>query len=269
VEHIQVGARVTVDNAIYCGNCEFCRNNQEHLCVNFRSLGVTQNGGFAEYVVADQTHVYDIGDLSYDEASLTEPLSCAIHGIKLLAMVPGVRVLIFGAGPAGLLLLQLARHAGASGVVLTDPNQFKLNKAKDLGAASVVVADRTDHARNRRNLLDLSPLGYECVIDATGRPEVQQNAVSLVKKGGKLLLFGLASNESQVKINPYEILIREISIIGSNCQLYDFSPAVKVLKAGVVKTAPLITHKLKLSQFAEAFDIAKNSHEKLKIVINP
>ena len=110
VEDIKVGDRVTVDNAIYCGNCEFCRNNKEHFCLNFRSIGVTQNGAFAEYVVARKSHVYDIEDLSYDEASFTEPLSCAIHGFKLLGVTPGAQILVFGAGPTGLIKSQ-ARKA--------------------------------------------------------------------------------------------------------------------------------------------------------------
>jgi len=269
VEEIKVGDRVTVDNAIYCGNCEFCRNNQEHLCLNFRSIGVTQGGAFAKYVVAHKTHVYDIEDLSFDEATFTEPLSCAVHGIKLLDITPGAEVLIFGAGPAGLILLQLAKHSGSSLVVIADPNSYKLDKAKELGANFAVLADRTNHIKNRKTLLNITSLGYDYAIDATGRPEVQENCLKLVKKGGKFLIFGLASNKSAIKINPYQTLLREITIIGSNCQLYDFTPALKLLKAGVVKVRPLITHKFPLEEFGKALEVAQTSHEKLKIIINP
>ena len=269
VEDIKVGDRVTVDNAIYCGNCEFCRNNKEHFCLNFRSIGVTQNGAFAEHVVAHKSHVYDIENLSYDKASFTEPLSCAVHSIKFLDMTPGAQVLIFGAGPAGLLLLQLVKYNGSSEIVITDPNRFKLDKAKELGANFTVIANRTNHMKNRKALLNISPLGYDYVIDATGKPEVQENCVELVKRGGKFLLFGLAPNKSVIKINPYEILVREITIIGSSCQLYDFTPALKLLKAGVIKTKPLITHKFPLKEFGKAFQIVQTSHEKVKIIINP
>lgn len=269
VEDIKVGDKVTVDNAIYCGNCEFCRNNKEHFCLNFRSIGVTQNGAFAEYVVAHESHVYDIENLSYDEASFTEPLSCAIHGFKLLGVTPGAQILVFGAGATGLMLLQLAKYSDSSLVVIADPNYCKLDKAKELGADFAIFADRSDHVKNREVLLNIAPLGYDYVIDATGKPEVQENCLWLVKKGGKFLVFGLSPNKSTVRMNPYEILIREITIIGSNCQLYDFSAALKLLKAGLIKVRPLITHRFPLEEFGKALEIAQASHEKLKIIINP
>ena len=114
-----------------------------------------------------------------------EPLSCAVHGIKLLDITPGAEVLIFGAGPAGLMLLQLAKYGGSSKMVIVDPNSSKLNKAKELGAGSAVLIGRTDHIKKGKTLLNIAPLGYDYVIDATGRPEVQENCLKLVKKGGK------------------------------------------------------------------------------------
>lgn len=129
--------------------CTFTRGS---LFLNFRSIGVTQGGAFAEYVVVHKTHVYNIENLSFDEATFIEPLSCAVHGIKLLDITPGAEVLIFGAGPAGLTLLQLAKHSGSSLVVIADPNPSKLDKAKELGANFAVLADRTNHIKNRKTL---------------------------------------------------------------------------------------------------------------------
>src|SRR2546428_2260080 len=177
-----LGARVAIEPNLYCGYCEFCRTGHENLCLNYSALGVTVNGGFAEYVTVPASKAYVLPEtLSFQEAALIEPVSCAVHGMHRLNPKSGDTFLIVGAGTMGLLLLQLARHGGASRVVMVDVNTQRLARAEQLGAT------RT-YGDIQQALAD-EPLGFNCVIDATGVPAVIEHAFMAVKRGGKVMGF--------------------------------------------------------------------------------
>ena len=127
------GDRVVADNTVLCGECYYCRRNQPLYCENFYSLGVTDPGGFAEYVAVNQDKVFSISDnLSFDDASFAEPTACAIHGMDMIDVQSGDNILMFGSGPTGIILAQLLKYGGAGKVVVAAPTQFKLDILESL-----------------------------------------------------------------------------------------------------------------------------------------
>lgn len=237
-----VGQRVTFDPNISCGECVYCRRGLYNHCERWTALGVTRPGCFAEYVAVPESVLFDLGDLSFAAGAFVEPLSCVAHGLKNRAPVrPGDAVLIFGAGPIGLLLMQAVRADGAASVVVTDARADRLALAAKLGAITVLSG-----AHQAERLRDLAPIGYDMVIDATGVPQVVEAALAYVRPAGTFLVFGVCPVEARITVSPYEIFRRDLTIVGSFAVNRTFPPALAWLASGAVQVEPLLTHTLPL-----------------------
>ena len=261
VQDIGEGARVAVDPSLFCGHCDSCRRGKGNLCLNWGAIGDTVNGAFAEYVSVPASNAYVLPEgLSYREAALIEPVSCAVHGMHVLAPRMGDTVLIVGAGTMGLILLQLALRGGASSVSVLDLNAERLVRAERLGAASTA----TDIAE----LMEQEPLGYDYVIDATGAPRAIESAFNAVKRGGKLLIFGVAPEDARVALSPFRIYNDEITVLGSMAVLNSYAPAVRLVASGIVDAGALLTGALSLDEYPRALDMVRRG-EGLKTQILP
>ena len=248
--NITVGSRVAVDPNLYCGHCDFCRTGHENLCLNYAALGVTMNGAIAQCVAVPMSSAYLLPDtMSLREGALIEPVSCAVHGMHSLNPRSGDTFLIVGAGTMGLLLLQLALRGGASRVAMVDVNMQRLASAEELGAT------RT-YKDIERALADES-LGFNCVIDATGVPAVIENAFMAVKRGGKFMVFGVASNEARISLSPFRIYNDEITIVGSMAILFSFQAALDLISSGVINTQAMLTEALPLQDFSRALEMVR------------
>jgi len=249
-ENITVGSRVAVEPNLYCGHCDSCRTGHENLCLNYAALGVTTNGAVAQYVTVPVAKAYALPDnMSFREGALIEPVSCAVHGMHILNPRSGDTFLIVGAGTMGLLLLQLAVRGGASRVAMADVNAQRLALAEQLGP--------TRTYSDIKQALKDEPLGFNCVIDATGVAPVIENAFMAVKRGGKLLIFGVASNEARISLSPFRIYNDEITIIGSMAVLFSFQAALDLISSGVINTEAMLTKALPLQDFLEALDMVR------------
>jgi len=249
-ENITVGSRVAVEPNLYCGYCDSCRTGHENLCLNYAALGVTTNGAVAQYVAVPVAKAYALPDnISFREGALIEPVSCAVHGMHILNPRSGDTFLIVGAGTMGLLLLQLAVRGGASRVAMVDVNAQRLALAEQLGP--------TRTYSDIKQALKDEPLGFNCVIDATGVAPVIENAFMAVKRGGKLLIFGVASNEARISLSPFRIYNDEITIIGSMAVLFSFQAALDLISTGVINTEAMLTKALPLQDFLEALDMVR------------
>ncbi len=247
---ITVGSRVAIDPNVYCGYCDSCRTGHENLCLHYSALGVTMNGGIAQYVAVPMRTAYVLpSTVSWREGALIEPASCAVHAMHILNPRSGDTFLIVGAGTMGLLLLQLARHGGASRVAMVDVNTQRLARAEQLGAT------RT-YSDIQQALTD-EPLGFNCVIDATGVPVVIENAFMAVKRGGKFMIFGVASHEARISLSPFRIYNDEITIIGSMAVLFSFQAAIDLISSGVIDTQAMLTAALPLQDFSSALDMVR------------
>ena len=249
-ENITIGSRIAVEPNLYCGHCDSCRTGHENLCLNYAALGVTTNGAVAQYVTVPVAKAYALPDnISFREGALIEPVSCAVHGMHILNPRSGDTFLIVGAGTMGVLLLQLAVRGGASRVAMVDINAQRLALAEQLGS--------THTYSDIKQALKDEPLGFNCVIDATGVAPVIENAFMAVKRGGKLLIFGVASNEARISLSPFRIYNDEITIIGSMAVLFSFQAALDLISSGVINTEAMLTKALPLQDFLEALDMVR------------
>ena len=264
VDNVKTGERVAVDPSVFCGYCFFCQRAQGNHCLHWNAIGVTRNGGFAEYVLAPKANIYPIGDMSYEEAAFVEPISCVVYGLRRLKIPVGANAVIYGAGPIGLLMTQLVRHGGAAQVVSVDLKEEKLALARQLGAHETVQAG----PEGDKALRDISPLGFDVVIDCTGVPTVVEHMFTHVRDEGKLLFFGVNPTEATIKINPYDVYKKDLEIYGSFALRYTFHQAIDLMKSGAVNVKPLLSDRLPIERFPEALKLA-GSGEALKVQIQP
>lgn len=250
VDYIRVGDRVAPDPNIFCNHCEFCRNDQANHCLNWQGVGITRNGGFAEYVAVPARVCYPVPDsLSDAQAAFIEPLACVAYALRRLRVNPADQVLIFGAGPMGLLLTQALRNSGASRVVVVEKQPQRLALAAQLGAARAVAAG----PGQAEALKELAPYGFDVIIDATGLPAVIEQAFAYLKPRGQYLQFGVTPIDATVRLNPYQIFKHDWVILGSFAVNYTFQPAIDWLANGVIDVAPLVSHTVPLDRFEDVF----------------
>ena len=242
---ITIGSRVAIEPNLYCGYCEPCRTGHENLCIHYFAIGVTTPGAMAQYISVPWKKVYALPDnISLREGSLIEPLSCAVHGMHRLQPKSGDTVLIVGAGTMGLLLLQLIVRGGASRTVMVDVNKQRLARAEAMGATRTYT--------DIKQALKDEPTGFDCVVDATGVASVVESAFTAVKRGGKLMIFGVASAEARISLSPFRIYNEEITVLGSMAVLYSFQPALDLMSAGIINTEAMLTTAYPLEEVSEA-----------------
>ena len=265
VTRFKVGQRVTADPNIFCESCYFCQQNLQNHCENFNATGVTVNGAFAGFVKVPEATVFDIGEIDFQQAAMIEPLACVIYGQERARPVVGQEVLIFGAGPIGLLHLQLAKHNGAAAVTVVDLNPDRLELAKKLGASRVLQAgpDLT------KKLAETNSRGFELVIDSTGVPQVVEAAINYVRNNGRLLLFGVCPNNSKVAFNPYEIFHRDLTIIGSFALRKTFLPSIQLIGNKVIDLTQLVSEVIPLSELQNAIERMTKHETKMKVIVIP
>jgi 2-desacetyl-2-hydroxyethyl bacteriochlorophyllide A dehydrogenase len=260
VRELREGARVAVDPSLFCGECDFCRVQRGNLCANWGAIGDTVDGAFAEYVRVPAANAYELPEgLSFREAALIEPLSCAVHGINRLAPGLGDSYLVAGAGTMGLILLALAQKAGASSVTMVDLQPGKLERARALGASATFGS--VDEA------LAASPGGFDDVIDATGVAPVIEQGFGAVRRGGKLMVFGVAHADARVRLSPFRIYNDEVTVVGSMAVLFTFEPAMALL-GGALDANALLTHAFPLDEFGEALATVRRG-EGVKVQVLP
>jgi len=259
VKGFQVGERVCADNSELCNECFYCRRGQLLLCEKFEAHGVTMDGGFAEYCAYPAGKVFKIHNLSDVDATLLEPASCAAHGLEKIAPKIGSSVLMFGAGPTGLCLAQLLRHNGASHVVIAAPEGLKMDLAKKLDCADVYVPlSRSNPQAQFDQIKSDNPYGFDIVVEATGSPKILEDAINYVRRGGKLVVYGVYSDTARVSWPPSKIFGDEITILGSFSETYMFPTTIGYLDTGKVKVEGIVNKTYNLEQWAECLEAMRN-----------
>lgn len=265
-----VGEQVTVNPNVHCGRCEYCRAGRLIHCAHARALGVSSSGFFAEYATVREDLVFSVEGIDPDLAVFTEPAACAMHGLETLQMRPGATALVFGAGPTGLLLAQLAKSSGAASVTVAAPTQFKLDRARALGVDHTVLINRGDMEGNRVSLVDASGAdGFDYVVEATGSPDIGTICVPLTRNGGTVLVYGVTRPGDTVSFHPFDVFRREITIKGSFAEMTSFGAAIRALRSGRAKMEGVITHRFSLDDFGKALDAVAQDRSAHKVVIIP
>jgi len=267
VKKVKIGDFVVLDPNTYCGLCRFCRRGMVHLCENLINFGVRVNGGFAEYLVAEETYIYPLSKkINLEEAALTEPLSCCIHGIDLASIEWTDYVVILGAGTVGLIMSQLVKLKGAAKLVVVEPIRKRRELAQRLGADFVLDPSKEDILRSIPQILGQAP---DVVIECVGKKETMEKSWRLVSPGGKVVWFGVADPKEEISISPYQIYQKEITIKGSFVNPYTTEKAIRLLEEKKVNLKKLITHRFSLEDFDKAIEIYEKDKERIKIVIKP
>ena len=270
VKNLKVGDPVVAEPNILCGSCYFCRmSERNYFCENLKATGVTINGAFAEYVKTKAENVYKVTEgFNLDEAALIEPLACCVRGIDQAKVRTGDTVAIVGAGPIGLILLQLVKLAGASMVIQTDMEDARLKLARDLGADHTINVAEEDPVEAIKRLT--GGYGVDVAIEAVGSPKAITQAMKATRRGGRLNIFGVSPEDAVWEVKPFELYEKELTITTSYRSPFTFQRAVKIALSGKVKLKPLISHIFRLEEIHRAFEVAEKRLEgAVKVLVKP
>lgn len=254
-----LGRRYVVDNTASCGRCVECRRARPAFCRFLVAQGVNAPGGFAEFVVTAADRCFDLDGMDPEVAVFTEPVACVLHGLDVLALQPGADVVVFGAGPTGLILTGLLSRSGAGRLTVAAPTPAKLDLAQNAGADRTVVIDRDDPATAYAELRESAPDGFDVVIDATGAASVLAATVELTRTGGTVFVYGMPAEAAVWPVSPYEIFRRELTVKGSFAQQFSFDRALAALRHGRVRTEGLISRRFGLDRYDAALAAVADS----------
>lgn len=270
-----VGDRVVVAPGVSCGECYCCRKGWQNLCLDMISIGYFWPGGFAEYMVPPpraltQGFVNKIpNDLSFEEATLAEPLACCINGQELLNVSASDSVVIIGAGPIGLMQAMLALWRGCRKVMIIQRSRQRLDLARERVQAQALISNLEEDAVKRVKD-ETKGRGADVVIVAAPSKEAQQMALELVGYRGRVSFFGgLPHGDPTTPLNSNLIHYKECVVTGaSSSTSRQNREALRLLASGAIRGQDLISHVVPLEQIETAFEMAR-SKVGLKIVVVP
>jgi L-iditol 2-dehydrogenase len=262
----QPGDRVVLDPVQYCNACDVCYRTQTNLCENKAVLGVSTNGGFAEYSKSKYTQVHPLPDnVSYEHGALTEPLACATYGIKNLAIELGNFCVVMGPGAIGLMMVQLAKSSGAGKVALLGGpgDDYRLQIGGQLGADVLLnVADAKSPyyaADAKAAIRDLTHGRMaDRVIVPTGSVEAMESALTLSGRRSTIVYFGLPGDKAVVRVPALSQIFWDKTIRFSWLAPNVWQPALGALGSGLVNVAPLVSHSFPLAELVAALGKVKN-----------
>jgi 2-desacetyl-2-hydroxyethyl bacteriochlorophyllide A dehydrogenase len=260
------GDLVTIEPHVYCKSCRYCRLGREHLCLQKRAFGVHLNGGLEEQLVVPAYTAFRLPPgIGPEIGCLAEPVACCIHGMDRLAPRSGTPLLIIGGGPAGLILTRLARLAGVTPIVVSEPTPERRSAALDLGADHALDPTEKGWGEALDELTEGQ--GFDSVIEAVGSPTTVELAVERAARGGRVLLFGVAPMDAVARLRPYEVFARELTLIGTVINPYTHERAVRLLpRLGLER---LTVAAFPLESFRAAFEAQASGTNGLKVEINP
>jgi threonine dehydrogenase-like Zn-dependent dehydrogenase len=258
---LAVGGRVVVDPDPKCGVCGPCRAGRPASCEGVVALGIFRDGALAPLVKAPAAAVFPVSDAPPTPiAALIEPLACVVNGVNKANPRPGESAIVIGAGAIGCLFLAMFKAAGATPVIVVEPQAGRAAVARAVGADDVVTPDEL--AERRAALL---PHGADIVVDAVGTQF--GIAVEHAALGGRIVLFGQNQN-ARPPIHQYTITERSLSVLGSYVTAFTFPTAIRLVESGTLNLEPIVTHVLPLERLGDGLDLLRSGRA-TKVVITP
>jgi len=263
----RAGQRVAVDPAITCDECEACRAHLSNLCPAIRFAGhATTDGGLRKSLAWPERNLHPLPDECSDAAgALLEPLGVAIHALELAPVRPGARIAVVGCGPIGLLLIQLARLAGAGWIAAVEPLEQRLEAAARLGASPV----RSDSTGGpvAEVLAATDGRGVDVTFEAAGGDAAIDTAIGVARPGTRVVLVGIPSTD-RITFRASVARRKELTMVLARRMRDTYPRAIGLAAGGTIDLDGLVTHRFPLGQGARAFG-ALERHEGIKILVEP
>ncbi len=257
VKHVKPGDRIAIEPAQSCGKCDQCLAGRPHTCRNLEFLGSPGQlaGLLSEKIVIPGHCCFPLPDnLSNERASLAEPLSISIWAVDLAGIKPESNIAILGSGPIGMCVLLYAHQKGVKNIYVTDKIDNRLEKADKAGASWTGNPDKEDIVEN---IMKKEPLGLDCIFDCCAKQEAMNQAIELLKPGGKIVIVGIPEFDNWQlptdKIRRKEICIQNVRRQNDRLQL-----AIDLIADGKVDTDQLVTHRFSFPQTNEAFSLVND-----------
>jgi L-iditol 2-dehydrogenase len=267
VSGLAAGDRGALEPALYCYRCEFCLSGHHNVCANIRFLSNPRHPGFfRELINLPAVNFLPIPTgMSFDEATLAEPLAIALHSLRLASIHSGETVAVIGAGPIGLLTIAALRAARAARIWAVEPLAHRRELARGIGAD--VAMGPTEAAEEI--LRDTGQRGVDCAIDCAAGEHTTDQAIRLTRNAGRIVLTGIHSTPF-VQMDGSAMRRKELTIFNVRRSNHETQEALELLDAHAEWFAPLLTHTRKIEQIDEAFAIASQYRNGVgKMIVRP
>lgn len=267
VSTVQPGMRVAVEPRIVCGECPPCRAGHRNSCQSAATIGLAGGGGgLAELIVADESLVFDLGELPLDVGALVEPLAVAVHAIRQSEFVPGQTAVVFGAGPIGLLIASVLKAQGAAFVMLVEPSPARRQLADSSGADVVADPIAEDPVAIALGLTDQA--GVDVVFECAGVDAALRSALDVVKASGVIVNVAIRSADAKVDLLP--LVLKEVRLVGTICYSGDFPAVIELLQSGRLSVEHLITKRISLDDLVPEgiHSLLHDTGEQAKILVD-
>lgn len=267
VDCVKVGDHVTVDPNIYCGKCHFCRIGKKQMCEAMEAIGVTRDGGFAEYCIAPQAQCFVLNPaLPLCYGAMTEPLACCLEGVDRANIRHGETVCVIGGGAIGLLMVQLARLSGASKVISSEPIAKRREIALTVGADAAI--DPVHENLNTRIREITGRDGVDVVIECVGKLIATQQAFQIADRGATVLLFSVPDLNAEYSLKLFDVYSKELKIIGSFINPDTHERAAALINSSRIQIEPIITHHYPIEKLQEAI-LMQMGNDSIKVIVEP
>ncbi len=245
------GDKVVINPTIPCRECCYCKEHNYNICDVYGVTGVTTDGAYAEYVKVPEYQLYEMPkELGYEEGTFLQPMSSALHSVTISKMRFGDTVVVFGAGPSGLLAMLWAKAFGAEKVIAIEVAESRIAVAKSI--ADIVINAYTDDVMDK--ILKITDnMGPRIVIECSGNPKAQEQAIDIVRKGGCIVLYGIPHESTS--INFQSVIRKEITLQGSiNGHESAYSTSIQAVKSNKINTSAIPIMKVNLDNIGKAFE---------------
>ncbi len=268
VKNVKPGDRIAFDPSMPCCKCDQCLSGRHHTCRNILFMGCPDQfeGCLSEFIVIPSLICYPLDDnISFEQAALSEPLSIGVYSAMLGGDLKNAKIAILGSGPIGVSVMLSAAQYGAAKIYMTDLLDERLSLARSLGAHWTGNPDKQDIVGS---ILGQEALQLDVVFECCGKQEALNQAIALLKPGGRLVIVGVPSFDNWV-IGTDEMRKKELSIQNVRRQNEALLPALEFISSGRIKPEKMMTHKFSFNQVAEAYDLVAGYRDGvMKAVIN-
>jgi 2-desacetyl-2-hydroxyethyl bacteriochlorophyllide A dehydrogenase len=266
-----IGCPVGIFPARFCGLCVPCQRGFQELCENFKCLGNTDDGGFAEYTVAYEEQLIVLKEINAFQGVWLEPLACVVHALSFINLKNYSSGLIIGAGSLGKLMVQVIKATNKLSLATIDPNKYKIEDSISLGADIGWTVPRSGSSAEVSDAIkSWAPDGIQFVIDTTGVPIAIERAILWAGPKAEILLFGVSDPTLKVSFNPAHFFEKELSLTASSGSTQSsFKVSHDLLASGKIDITPLVGKIITLSEIEREFDsLVQKSSAKIIIQVD-